>query len=61
LSFGKKVIRPIIKLLGTDIGISFEKVYKIVKHECYLVEDIDVMMKGMYRKIILKKELGDEN
>jgi phosphatidylethanolamine/phosphatidyl-N-methylethanolamine N-methyltransferase len=58
LSFGKKVIRPIIKLLGTDIGISFEKVYKNVKHECYLVEDKDVMIKGMYRKIILKK-LGD--
>jgi phosphatidylethanolamine/phosphatidyl-N-methylethanolamine N-methyltransferase len=57
LSFGKKLIRPFIKVLGTDIGISFEKIYQNVKHECHLIEDQDVMMKGMYRKVVLKKKL----
>lgn len=55
LSFGKKIIRPVIKWFGTDIGVSFEKVYQTVKQECDIVEDTDIMMKGMYRKIILKK------
>jgi phosphatidylethanolamine/phosphatidyl-N-methylethanolamine N-methyltransferase len=56
LSIMKKIIRPFIKLLGTDIGISFEKIYEVVKHECHLVEDADVMMQGMYRKIVLEKK-----
>lgn len=58
LSGVKKIIRPVIKLLGTDIGISFAKVYKAVKHECCVIEDSDVMMRGMYRKIVLKKITG---
>lgn len=55
LSVAKKIIRPVIKLLGTDIGVSFEKVYKAIKHECCVIEDSDIMMRGMYRKLVLKK------
>jgi phosphatidylethanolamine/phosphatidyl-N-methylethanolamine N-methyltransferase len=55
LSIMKKIIRPFIRLLGTDIGISFEKIYEIVKHECHIVEDTEVMVQGMYRKIVLEK------
>ncbi|KWU59979.1 class I SAM-dependent methyltransferase [Priestia megaterium] len=58
LSFGKKMFRPLIKLLGTDIGLSFETVYKNVENQCEIQEDLDVMVKGLYRKIILQKK-GD--
>lgn len=54
-SLGKKLIRPVIKVLGTDIGLSFERVYKNVNHHCRIQHDLDVMMKGMYRKITLQK------
>lgn len=57
LSIAKKIIRPFIKLLGTDIGVSFEKIYESVKHECHVIEDTDVMMQGIYRKIVLEKRV----
>lgn len=55
-SFVKKLLRPIIKVLGTDIGLSFEKLVK--KHEgstITIVEDHPVMLDGMYRKILIRK------
>ncbi|MDQ0242658.1 phosphatidylethanolamine/phosphatidyl-N-methylethanolamine N-methyltransferase [Bacillus fengqiuensis] len=55
LSMGKKLIRPVIQLLGTDIGLSFDRVYKNVDKYCRIQQDIGVMMKGMYRKIIVQK------
>lgn len=55
LSIRKKLIRPFIKMLGTDIGLSFERVYKNVDNRCRIQQDIGVMMKGMYRKITLQK------
>lgn len=55
LSLGKKMLRPFIKILGTDIGLSFESVYKNVENQCKINEDIDVMIKGLYRKILLQK------
>ncbi|WP_078410913.1 class I SAM-dependent methyltransferase [Priestia abyssalis] len=55
LSFGKKLIRPVIKMLGTDIGLSFDRVYQNVNHHCRIQYNLDVMMKGMYRKIKLQK------
>lgn len=54
-SMGKKLIRPVIQLLGTDIGLSFDRVYKNVDKYCRIQQDIGVMMKGMYRKIIVQK------
>lgn len=58
LSIGKKLIRPLVKILGTDIGLSFESVYKSVKNQCQIHEDLDVMMNGMYRKILIRKKRG---
>lgn len=50
-----KSIRPVIKLLGTDIGISFEELYLKNREDLKVKEDIPIMFKGMYRKIMLCK------
>ncbi|WP_077624019.1 class I SAM-dependent methyltransferase [Sediminibacillus massiliensis] len=51
----KKSIRPLIKLLGTDIGISFERLYEKNKESVSIHEDTPIMFNGMYRKIIISK------
>jgi phosphatidylethanolamine/phosphatidyl-N-methylethanolamine N-methyltransferase len=51
----QKALRPLIRLLGTDIGVSFEALYRSVASQCELVEDEEIMMRGLYRKIVLKK------
>nr|WP_295971877.1 class I SAM-dependent methyltransferase [uncultured Bacillus sp.] len=57
LNTTQKLIRPIIKLLGTDIGLDFDEVFKVVENQCELIQDSDVMLNGMYRKIgVSKKE-----
>ncbi|APH05388.1 class I SAM-dependent methyltransferase [Bacillus weihaiensis] len=55
LSLCKKGMRPLIKLLGTDIGISFETLYEKHINTIIVQEDTDIMFNGMYRKIILTK------
>lgn len=55
LSLGKKLIRPVVGLLGTDIGVSFEKLYEGKNDRLELLEDKDVIFRGMYRRILLKK------
>ncbi|OEH91962.1 class I SAM-dependent methyltransferase [Bacillus solimangrovi] len=55
LSPMKKAIRPVIKLLGTDIGVNFEKLCENYKDQLFVTEDAPVMFNGMYRKIIVKK------
>lgn len=55
LSPFKKAIRPIIKLLGTDIGINFEELCEKNKDTVYVKEDTSLMFNGMYRKIVLGK------
>lgn len=55
LSLFKKAIRPIIKILGTDIGVDFEKLYRTNKDELNVKEDNPIMFNGMYRKIIISK------
>jgi phosphatidylethanolamine/phosphatidyl-N-methylethanolamine N-methyltransferase len=50
-----RIMRNVIKLLGTDIGRSFEELYKTSEERAEMVEDEDVMFNGMYRKIVLKK------
>ncbi|MBM7621084.1 ubiquinone/menaquinone biosynthesis C-methylase UbiE [Bacillus tianshenii] len=57
LAFGKRVIRPFVQLLGTDIGLSFEKLYKKYSRSLKIVDDKPMMMNGMYRKILMKKEV----
>lgn len=54
-SFSKKLLRPVIKVLGTDIGLNFEELYSRNNDELKIVENTPLMMNGMYRKIILSK------
>lgn len=55
LSLLKKLMRPLIKVLGTDIGLNFEELYKKNTQALIVKEDKPVMFNGMYRKIVLKK------
>lgn len=55
LSKLKKAIRPLVRLLGTDIGINFERLYNKNKKMIIIKEDKSLMFNGMYRKIMLKK------
>jgi phosphatidylethanolamine/phosphatidyl-N-methylethanolamine N-methyltransferase len=55
LSFVKKAFRNVIKLLGTDIGVSFEKISLTERARVRLISDEGVMFGNMYRRILLKK------
>ncbi len=55
LSLPKKLIRPLIKVLGTDIGLNFEELYKKYNGELNVIEDKPVMFNGIYRKIVVGK------
>lgn len=52
LSIPKMLLRPIISILGTDIGRSFEE---ISPENIVVKEDTPIMLNGMYRKIIIEK------
>jgi phosphatidylethanolamine/phosphatidyl-N-methylethanolamine N-methyltransferase len=54
-SLGKRLIRPVIKALGTDIGLSLGKLYSRQSKTLQVVEEHPLMMNGMYRKILLRK------
>ncbi|WP_409295491.1 class I SAM-dependent methyltransferase [Peribacillus sp. SCS-26] len=51
----KKFLRPLIQILGTDIGRDFEKLYENHKEKLSITEDVPILFNGMYRKIILLK------
>lgn len=51
----KKIFRLFVQLLGTDIGLSFEHMLEASRDQLILKENSSVMLKGMYRKIILQK------
>lgn len=55
LSFGKKALRNVIKLLGTDIGVSFEEISSMERARVKLISDEGVMFGDMYRRILLEK------
>lgn len=55
LSLSKVLLRPIISVLGTDIGRSFEEIFLENNKSLNVKEDSPVMMNGMYRKIIITK------
>lgn len=57
LSLIKKIIRPFIKVLGTDIGLNFEELFAKQKAKLRIKEDAGIMFNGMYRKIIVTKKL----
>ena len=54
LSVPKMFLRPIISVLGTDIGRSFEEILLAINN-VKVEEDEPIMLHGMYRKIILSK------
>ncbi|MED2971849.1 class I SAM-dependent methyltransferase [Fictibacillus sp. B-59209] len=56
LSFGKKAMKPFIALLGTDISVSFETLFKTISNDCVIKKDKEVMMNGMYRHIVIQKK-----
>ncbi|WP_175989276.1 class I SAM-dependent methyltransferase [Bacillus sp. Marseille-Q1617] len=51
----QKVLRPLVKVLGTDIGLVFEDIHKSYSTTLKIEEDVDLMMNGLYRKIVLRK------
>ncbi|MGE7766077.1 class I SAM-dependent methyltransferase [Peribacillus sp. NPDC096540] len=55
LSLSKKLLRPFIRVLGTDIGLRFEDLFRRHDKNLKIVEDQSIMMNGMYRKIIIRK------
>lgn len=55
LSIGKRIIRPVISLLGTDIGLSYNKLIKPFEKQLSERINIPLLFKGMYRKIKLQK------
>ncbi|MDM5286611.1 class I SAM-dependent methyltransferase [Peribacillus castrilensis] len=57
LSVPKKLLRPIIRFLGTDIGLRFEDLFSGHEKNMEIEEDRPIMMNGMYRKIIISKRL----
>jgi len=55
LSLLKVFLRPIISVLGTDIGRSFEEIITKNNKSLIVEEDTPVMINGMYRKIVITK------
>lgn len=51
ISLTKKLLRPFISMLGTDIGRSFEKLIIQNKQRIKVEKDNPVMLNGMYRYI----------
>ncbi|MEK5260381.1 class I SAM-dependent methyltransferase [Paenibacillus sp. FSL L8-0663] len=54
-SLFKKTIRPVIKVLGTDIGLNFEELFETQKTKLRIKKDAPIMFNGMYRKIVITK------
>ncbi|MDP1420678.1 class I SAM-dependent methyltransferase [Peribacillus simplex] len=57
LSLPKKLLRLIIRFLGTDIGLRFEDLFSRHDKNMKIEEDRPVMLNGMYRKIIISKRI----
>ncbi|MFK9118061.1 class I SAM-dependent methyltransferase [Peribacillus frigoritolerans] len=57
LSVPKKLLRPIIRFLGTDIVLRFEDLFSGHEKNMEIEEDRSIMLNGMYRKIIISKRL----
>jgi ubiquinone/menaquinone biosynthesis C-methylase UbiE len=57
LSLPKRLLRPIIRFLGTDIGLRFEDLFSGHGKNMEIEDDRPIMLNGMYRKIIISKRL----
>lgn len=55
MSLIKKMVRPFVKIMGTDIGVNFENLFEQNREAIILKEDEPLLFNGMYRKIILTK------
>lgn len=55
LPVAMSLIRPLISLLGTDIGRSFEKIIEPYRNDLHIQSDEGVLFGGMYRGILLRK------
>ncbi|WDZ55090.1 class I SAM-dependent methyltransferase [Paenibacillus polymyxa] len=54
-SLFKKILRPIISLLGTDIGRNFQSIVQPYSDKLKVKENVPVLLKGMYRKIVMER------
>ncbi|MGG3915378.1 class I SAM-dependent methyltransferase [Rossellomorea vietnamensis] len=55
MSLIKRMVRPFVKIMGTDIGVNFENLYEQNHKAIILKENEPLLFNGMYRKIILTK------
>ncbi len=51
----KKLVRPVVRMLGTDIGLHFEYIFQKFSDTLTIENDVPIMLNGMYRKIIIRK------
>jgi len=51
ITLTKKLLRPFISILGTDIGRSFEELFSQNEQRLKITKDDPVMLNGMYRYI----------
>ncbi|MFJ7666628.1 class I SAM-dependent methyltransferase [Lysinibacillus sp. NPDC097195] len=51
----QKMLRPIISLLGTDIGRNFEELFNKNNQRLKIIKDEPIMLSGMYRSIEIIK------
>ncbi len=56
----KKILRPVVALMGTDIGLHFEQIIMPYEKQIRVEEDASALFNGMYRKIILQKITGND-
>ncbi|MFJ7730622.1 class I SAM-dependent methyltransferase [Lysinibacillus sp. NPDC097231] len=54
-SIAQRILRPFIRVLGTDIGRSFENLLSKNNKNIVVEQDTSIMINGMYRKIIVSK------
>ncbi|MFT9846455.1 class I SAM-dependent methyltransferase [Aneurinibacillus sp. REN35] len=55
ISFVKRLMIPIVRLLGTDISRSFEAISSPHADKVVIKEDTPILFKGMYRKIVCER------
>lgn len=55
-SIGIRLLRPIIAVLGTDIGRNLNSILEPHMNQIYIKENLSVLFNGMYRKIILERK-----
>ncbi|MFC0211201.1 class I SAM-dependent methyltransferase [Paenibacillus chartarius] len=51
----KKILRPVVALMGTDIGLHFEQIIMPYEKQIRVDEDASALFNGMYRKSCLEK------